>query len=221
MKITNNYQKSENWETIRKSLLTLLMISMFTTLAFSQKTEQDSTSRKHFIGSTLWMLGNFIPDDPNPPELIQLHFGYLITQKDVVSVEFKTWRYAWPLGIPYGKSFQAAGENYPGHVKAFGIGLVYQRFWWKGAYTSLDAGNMLQKYMDEENKHIQNGYQLFMTYRLGYQFQFFKNRFFIEPSVAMTHWPINTNVPEPFAKIEDKWPNYFLFEPGLHFGYKF
>lgn len=221
MKTTSNYQKSENWEKIRKSLLTLLMIIMCTTLAFSQKTEQDSTSRKFFIGSTLFLLGNFIPDDTNPPELVQLHFGYQITPKDVVSVEFKTWRYAWPLGIPYGKSFQAAEENYPGHVKSFCIGIVYQRFWWKGAYTSIDAGNMLQKYMDEDNKHIQNGYQLFMTYRLGYQFQFFKNRFFIEPSVAMTHWPINTNVPESFAKIEDKWPNYFVFEPGLHFGYKF
>jgi hypothetical protein len=206
---------------MRKITLTSLMIVMCMTLAFSQKTEQDSTYRKFFIGSTLWMLGNFIPDDPNPPDLVQLHFGYQITQKDVISVEFKTWRYAWPLGIPYGKSFQATGENYPGHVKAFGIGLVYQHFWWKGAYTSIDAGNMLQKYIDAENKHIQNGYQLFMTYRFGYQFQFFKNRLFIEPSLAMTHWPVNTNVPESFAKIEDRWSNYFLFEPGLHFGFKF
>lgn len=221
MKTIINYQKSENRGTIRISLLTLLMLAMFTTLAFGQKTKQDSTSRKYFIGSTLWMLGNFIPDDPNPPELVQLHFGYHITPKDVVSLELKTWRYAWPLGIPYGKSFQAPGENYPGHIKAFGIGLVYQRFWWKGAFTSIDAGNMLQKYMDEENKHIQDGYQLFMTYRLGYQFQFFKNRLFLEPSVAMTHWPINTNVPESFAKVDDKWSNYFLYEPGLHFGVKF
>lgn len=206
---------------MKKITLTLLIIVICISLVFSQKTERDSTSRKFFIGSTLWLLGNFIPDDPNPPELVQLHFGYQVTQKDVVSVELKTWKYAWPLGIPYGKSFQAPGENYTGHVKAFGIGLVYQHFWWKGAYTSIDAGNMLQRYMDEDNKHIQNGYQLFMTYRLGYQFQFFKNRFFIEPSVAMTHWPINTNVPESFAKIEDKWPTYLLFEPGLHFGVKF
>jgi hypothetical protein len=206
---------------MKKITLTSLMIVMGITLGFSQKTEQDSTYRKFFIGSTLWMLGNFIPDDPNPPDLVQLHFGYQITSKDVISVELKTWKYAWPLGIPYGKSFQAPGENYPGYVKAYGIGLVYQHFWWKGAYTSFDAGNMLQKYMDENKKHIQNGYQLFMTYRLGYQFHFFKNRLFIEPSVAMTHWPINTNVPESFATIEAKWPKYLLFEPGLHFGIKF
>jgi hypothetical protein len=206
---------------MKKITLTSLMIVMCITLAFSQKTDLEPISRKFFIGSTFWLLGNFIPGDTNPPDLIQLHFGYQITPKDVVSLEFKTWKYAWPLGIPYGESFQAPGENYPGYVKAYGIGLVYQHFWWKGAYTSIDAGNMLQKYMDEDKNHIQNGYQLFMTYRLGYQFQFFKNRFFIEPSVAMTHWPINTNVPESFASIEAKWPKYLLFEPGLHFGFKF
>jgi hypothetical protein len=195
---------------MKKITLATMMIIMCITCAFSQTADQDSTSRKFFIGSTLWLLGNFIPDDPNPPELVQMHFGYQLTPKDVLSVEFKTWRYAWPLGIPYGESFQAPGENYPGYVKAYGIGLVYQHFWWKGVYTSIDAGNMLQKYMDEDKKHIQNGYQLFMTYRLGYQFQFFKNRFFIEPSVAMTHWPINTNVPESFASVEAKWPRYFV-----------
>ena len=62
---------------------------------------------------------------------------------------------------------------------------------------------------------------LFMTYRLGYHVQLFKNRFFIEPSVAMTHWPVKTNVPESFARLDSKWPSYFLFEPGLHFGVKF
>lgn len=60
-----------------------------------------------------------------------------------------------------------------------------------------------------------------MTYRLGYQVALFKNRFFIEPSVAATHCPVNTNVPEAFAKLENKWNNHFLFEPGLHFGVKF
>ena len=105
---------------MKKFILTTLMIVMCLTLAFSQKTKQDSTSRRFFIGSTLWLLGNFIPDDPNPPELVQFHFGYQITPKDVVSLEFKTWKYSWPLGIPYGESFQAPGENYPGYVKAYG-----------------------------------------------------------------------------------------------------
>lgn len=189
---------------MQKRILTVIAALMLTNSLQlqAQYAKQDSTSRKFFIGSTLWLLGNYIPDDTNPPELAQLNFGYQITPKDVISVELKTWRYAWPLGIPYGESRTAPEEKYPGYVKAFGIGLVYQHFWWKGAYTSIDAGNMLQKYIDEDNKHIQNGYQLFLTYRLGYHIQLFKNRFFLEPSLAITHWPINTNVPESFTALE-------------------
>ncbi|MGE5428309.1 MAG: hypothetical protein ACM3O8_10470 [Methylococcaceae bacterium] len=200
-------------------LASILVLAVSTVCG--QKAAQDSTYRKFFIGSSFFILGNFIPDDPNPPDFIQLNFGYRISPKDAISLEAKTWRYAWPLGIPYGKSFEAPEEKYPGYIRDFGIGLVYQRFLWKGIYASIDAMNTLQRYVNEDNVKIQNGYQLFMTYRLGYHLELFKNRFFIEPSVAMTHWPVRTNVPESFAKLDNKWPNYFLFEPGLHFGINF
>ena len=180
---------------------------------------KDLAEKKFFAGSSFFMLGNL--SSKNKPDFVQLNFGYRITLKNVISIEAKTWKYAWPLGIPYGKSFEALEEKYPGYVRDFGIALVYQRFWWKGAYTSVHAMNTKEKYVDEENKKIQNGYQLFMTYRTGYHFEFFKNRFFVEPSVAITHWPIKTNVPESFAELDRKWPNYFCFEPGLHFGVKF
>jgi hypothetical protein len=191
------------------------------TIPNTQATKQECVEKRYFIGSSFFMLGNFIPDDPNPPDFIQLNFGYRITPKDVISIEAKTWKYAWPLGIPYGKSFQAPEEKYPGYIRDIGVGLVYQRFLWMGAYASVDAMNCFQRYVDENNRKIQNGYQLFMTYRLGYSFQLFKDRFFLEPSMAITHWPIKTNVPELFAEMEDKWPKYFLFEPGLHFGVNF
>lgn len=216
---------------IKHFMVIAVMMSISSSIALGQKSidtipknqiaKPERTERRYFIGSTFLMLGNFIPDDTNPPDFVQLNFGYQITPKDVISIEAKTWKYAWPLGIPYGESFQALEEKYPGYIRDFGIGLVYQRFLWKGAFTSVDAMNTFQTYVDSDNRKIQNGYQLFMTYRLGYHFQFFRNRFFIEPSVAITHWPIKANVPESFAKVEDKWPNYFLFEPGLHFGINF
>jgi hypothetical protein len=205
----------------RQVILWFSLFFLAVSTTHAQKTAQDSTYRRCFIGSTFFVLGNFIPNDPNSPDFVQLNFGYRITPKNVVSIEAKTWKYAWPLGIPYGKSFEAPEEKYPGYIRDFGIALVYQRFWWKGAYTAVHAMNALQKYVDDDNKKIQNGYQLFMTYRLGYHIQLFKNRFFIEPSVAMTHWPIKTNTPPSFAIKESKWPDYFLFEPGLHFGIKF
>ncbi|KAB2877726.1 hypothetical protein F9K33_15650 [bacterium] len=207
---------------MRKQIVLLIIVLVLAdSSAYSQKTERESTNKKYFVGSSLFILANLNTNQANPPDFFQLNVGYRITPKDVVSIEAKTWKYAWPLGIPYGKSFEAPEEEYPGYIRTFGVALVYQRFFWKGAYAAVHAMNALQKYADEDNKKIQNGYQLFMTYRLGYHFQLLKNRFFLEPSVAMTHWPINTNVPETFDKLENKWPNYFLFEPGLHFGYKF
>ncbi|WP_276373938.1 hypothetical protein [Chryseolinea sp. H1M3-3] len=187
----------------------------------AQDAKQNSTYKRYFIGSTFLMLGNLVPDDPNPPKFIQLNVGYWITPKNVVFLELKRSRFAWPLGIPWGKSFDAPGENYPGYVRQNVIGLAYNRFWWKGLYTGVHTMHALQKYIDEDNKKIANGYTLFMTYRLGYQLKFFKNRFFFEPSIGLTHWPIKTNTPESFKLKESKWPSYFGYEPGLHFGYNF
>lgn len=186
----------------------------------AQHTKKDSTYKRWFVGSSFLMLGNFIPDDPNPPEYIQLNVGYRITPKNVVSFEFKRSIYTWPLGIPFGPSFDAPGLNYPGHARILAPTLAYQRFLWKGVYTSVQALNAFEKYLDEDNKKIGNGYTLYLNFRLGYQLKFFKNRFFFEPSIALSYWPVRTILPESFKKAESKWPNYFL-EPGLHFGYNF
>jgi len=187
----------------------------------AQYDKQDSTYKKYFVGSTFLMLGNLIPNDPNPPEFIQLNVGYRITPKNVVFLELKRSKFTWPLGIPWGPSFDAPGENYPGYVRQNVIGLAYNRFWWKGLYTGVHAMNAFQTYRNEDKTKIANGYTLFMTYRLGYQVKLFKNRFFIEPSVGLTHWPVKTNTPQSFKLKESKWPNYFAWEPGLHFGFNF
>jgi len=185
----------------------------------AQSEEENPLYKKYYVGSSAFMLGNLIPT--NRPDFVQLNFGYRITPKNVVSIEAKTWKYAWPIGIPYGSSFEDPEEQYPGFVREFGVALVYQKFWWKGMYTSIHAMNALQCYVDNDKQPIQKGYQLFLTYRTGYHVPLFNNRFFIEPSIAITHWPINTNVPESFAHLEAKWNNFFLPEPGFHFGLKF
>ena len=59
------------------------------------------------------MLANLVPDN-NKPEMVYLNLGYRITGKDAISLELKTWKYAWPIGIPFGKSFEAEGEGFPG-----------------------------------------------------------------------------------------------------------
>ncbi len=154
----------------------------------AQNDKRDSIYKKYFIGSTFLMLGNFVPNDPNPPGFIQLNVGYRITPKNVVFLELKKIRVCLSIRHPLGKSFDAPGESYPGYVRQNVIGLAYNHFWWKGLYTGVHAMNAFQKYKDEDNKKIANGYTLFMTYRLGYQVRLFRNRFFIEPSVGLTHW---------------------------------
>ncbi len=197
-------------------VLALVMANSLTLNA--QDSKKDSTYKKWYIGSSLFLLGNF--DKVNNPEYIQLNVGYRLTPKDVISFEFKRSIYSWPIGIPFGPSFDAPGLNYPGHARILAPTIGYQRFWWKGVYTSVYALNAFEKYLDADKKKIGNGYTLYMNFHLGYQFKFFNNRFFFEPAIGCSYWPVRTNVPESFKAVEKKWPNYFI-QPGLHFGINF
>jgi hypothetical protein len=200
--------------------LGLAIILAANSQTFSQNVNQDSTYKKCFLGSSFFMLGNF--SKTNKPDFAQINFGYRITPKDVVSIEAKTWKYAWSLGIPpFSKSFEAPEEEFPGCIREIGIALAYQRFWYKGLYTSIHVMNARQTFVDESGNKIKNGYQMFNTYRLGYQIKLFKNKFFIEPSLAVTHRPIQSKMPQAFAALNDKYPKYLIGEPGLHFGFNF
>jgi len=202
-----------------KSRLTVLSIILLeaTTVTYSQRAKTDSTFRRYFIGTSGFVLLNLEPNQVNPPSFYQLNVGRWLTKRDVISIEAKTWIYRFPLGIPFGDSFQAPSEKNPGKVTGYGIGVASQRFLWKGLYSAVHVALFLQEYFDIKNEKIKNGFQLFTVLRVGYHLELFQNRFFIEPSLAFSYWPVNTNVPEAFAKLESKWSNYFLFEPGHHF----
>tara|TARA_Y100000385_G_scaffold13549_1_gene13713 strand:+ start:7208 stop:7384 length:177 start_codon:yes stop_codon:yes gene_type:complete len=49
----------------------------------------------------------------------------------------------------------------------------------------------------------------------------FKDRFFIEPSIAITHRPYQSKMPVGFQQKNDKWSAFFFGEPGFHFGFNF
>ena len=172
--------------------------------------------RRYWVGTSLFMLANLVPMD-HPPFFFQLNAGYRLTARDRISIEAMTWRYYHPLGIPYGDSYQSDEHAYPGHVREYGVGPAYQRFLWNGLYTSLSVVPFLRQYHDADGRRIGNGFQLFMTFRLGYHVRLF-DRVFVEPSIAATYWPVSTNVPPGFAARDRGWPNYFLWEPGLHVG---
>ncbi len=186
----------------------------------AQYTKQDSTYKKCYIGNTFFMLGNL--SSSNRPDFVQLNLGYRITGEDVVSLELKTWKYAWPLGIPYGDSFEAPEEKFPGYIREYGFAFAYQHYWWKGLYSAIHVMSAWQSFVDTDGRKIDNGFQIFNTYRLlGYHFKLFNDRFFIEPSIAITHRPFHTKMSDSFKQLDDKWSKFFVGEPGLHFGFNF
>ncbi|MFT4741853.1 MAG: hypothetical protein ACJAT1_002463 [Marivirga sp.] len=185
----------------------------------AQYAKQDGTFKKCFVGSTFTMLGNFAAN--NKPDFVQLNLAYRLTGKDVVSLELKTWKYAWSLGIPLGDLWEAPEEKFPGYIREYGFAFVYQRYLWKGLYAGVHLMNAWQSYVDESGKKIDDGFQIFNTYRVGYHIKLFNDRFFIEPSLAITHRPYHTKMPDSFKQLDDKWSKFFFGEPGLHFGFNF
>lgn len=198
-------------------ILILLMSSLHLN---AQYVKSDSTFKRCFVGSTLFVLGNLAP--VNPPNFAQLNLGYRITGKDVISVEFITWKYAWPLGInPFlNNAYGMQEEKYPGYIREYGIAVAYQRFLWKGLYAAVHVMPMLQHFMDDNGKKVSNGFHLFNTYRVGYHIKLFKDKFFIQPSLGIAGRPYHSEMPNGFKQKDDKWSKYTP-EPGLHVGYNF
>ena len=112
----------------KKILLFVITLITAGTLQFkAQHAKRDSTYKNWFVGSSLLMLGNL--DKTNNPEYIQLNAGYRITPNDVLQFRFKRSTYAWPIGIPFGPSFDGRGLNYPGSARILAPHIGYQRFW--------------------------------------------------------------------------------------------
>lgn len=205
-----------------KQIITLTIIALSASCAFGQKNStptsltedktRSSVAYKHSIGASLFMLSNFFPD---PADYYLLTYGYQPSEKNRFFAEFNTWKYDEPIGT-YGDS----DENYPGYTRTYGIGFGYQRFHWKGIFTTVQATPFLKHYVDQENEKIQNGFQLYIQLAAGYRFEFFNKQIYVEPAYALKYWPVDTNFPEEFAAVEEGAPNH-IFEPSLNFGFKF
>jgi hypothetical protein len=88
-------------------------------------------------------------------------------------------------------------------------------------FATIEILPQLKTYIDENDNKIGNGFKLYTSYHLGYQISLFKGRMFLEPQIHCQYWPIDTNTPQSFKEIDNKWNNYFLFEPNLYIGVKF
>lgn len=190
--------------------------------ARSQDTRQDSTYRRWFVGTSLFvLLGNF--DRENPPDFAQLDLGYRITETDIIRLSPKTWRYAWPNGIhPFlNTAYKKPEERFPGYVREFGITVSYQRFIWAGLYAQLDVMPTYQVFVNDAGNKIDNGFQIFNSYRVGYHIKLFNDVLFLQPSVCVTHRAYHTELPDGFKQLDDKWSKFVFPEPGLNIGFNF
>ncbi len=188
----------------------------------AQYSQTDSTYKKWFVGTSLFVFfGNL--DNENPPDFVQLDFGYRITKKDIVRFSPKTWRYAWPNGIhPFlNDAYKKPTEKFPGYVREIGATLSYQRFLWKGLFAQLDVMPTWQIFSNENGNKIEDGFQIFNSYRIGYHIRLFKDKFFFQPSVCVTHRAYHTQLPDGFKKLDDKWSKFVFPEPGLNIGFNF
>ena len=205
---------------MKRSFL-ILIFTMSVTLAFNQvfaqtgsssvRSEKQNVKNRHSVGSSLLLLGNI----GDSVRYMQLNYGYRLSLKDNIIVEAITWTYYEPLG-----TYMHSKEFYPGKVRAYGIGLGYQRFLWKNLYTTVEPTFFLQQFYDTDDQKIQKGFQLYLQFIAGYRFEFFKKRMFVEPAIALKYWPVNTNFPDSFSAIERGAPKY-KFEPALNFGFRF
>ena len=199
--------------------LTLLLGCTFALKA--QYHEKEGRFPRWFAGSSGFLLGNLA--STNSPDFVQVNVGFRLTGKDVITLEPKTWKTAWPIGIHpfFNKAYGTPEEEFPGYIRDWGISLAYQRFFWRGLYAELNCMPTWQFFVNEKGKTIEEGFQIFNTYRVGYHIKLFKDRFFIQPSLAITHRPFHTRMPDGFRQKDNKWSKFVFGEPGFHFGFNF
>lgn len=207
----------------KRIAMAILFALSFTSLSGQNPSERSSvsTERKFSVSTTHYSLLNFGQEKTNTHHY-ELHGGYRLTQNDRVGIKVATWKMFAPMGMPMQEQLRFDEDNfYPGRLLERGIGVTYQRMLWQGLFASVEVLPQIKTYLDENDLEIRKGFKLYTSYHLGYQFSFFKDRVYLEPQIHCQYWPVNTNTPQSFKEMDDRWNNYFLFEPNLYIGVKF
>lgn len=206
----------------KKIVLVMALLGAFSLKVQAQYGKGDSTYKRWFVGTSLFvLLGNL--DTENPPNFAQLNIGYRLTGKDVITLAPKTWKYAWPNGIhPFlNSAYKKPEEKFPGYIREIGVTASYTRFLWKGLFAEIDVMPTWQIFVNENGKKIDDGFQIFNSYRVGYHVKLFKDKFFFQPSICVTHRAYHTELPDGFRQLDNKWSKFVFPEPGLNIGFNF
>ncbi|WP_100627973.1 hypothetical protein [Algoriphagus formosus] len=216
---------------MKKQLFILFALVTFNTFAQSnfekgKKSDVINEYRVSFPGIIIPQLFEKSWNDRTNTQHIEFHIKRNIDDKNIIGLKFATWRLFQPMGILWWDGLldkvESETEFYPGHVRESGVGVSYQRMLWKGLFATVEVLPQFKTYLDEEGEKIGNGFKLYNSFHLGYHLAFGKKkRFFVEPQVHSQFWVFDTNTPDAFKQLDDKWRNYFLFEPNIYLGLKF
>jgi len=215
---------------MKNLFITLLFCSTYSAVAQynSVDLETDATHKYRFS------FPYFIPeeaisgpwDDRQSTQMIEFHIKRKLDNKNIIGLKFASWRLFQPMGIQWWdgllNKLETESEFYSGHVRERGIGITYQRMLWKGLFATVEVLPQFQTYMDLNGDKIGNGFKLYNSYHLGYHISIGKKkRFFLEPQIHCNQWMFDNKAPEGFKELDDKWTNYFLFEPNIYLGVNF
>lgn len=215
-----------------KRLITIaILFILLTTNVFAQSnkalSENNSIEHKYRISFPAIILGNIGKGgERTNTQHIEFHVKHQLDSKNIIGLKFASWRLFQPMGIQWWDGLldkvDSGTEFYPGYLRETGIGITYQRMLWKGLFASIEVLPQHKTYLDLNNKKIANGFKLYTSYHVGYHIAFGKKKqFFVEPQFHCQKWMFDTNTPEEFKQLDNKWKSYFLFEPNLYVGFKF
>jgi len=212
-----------------KKITSALLLSFILTQAFGQNKTHESERRKQntlpdhkFSVSTTWLsFANFGSEKTNTHHY-EIHFDYKLSDKSRMGIKAVTWKLFAPMGIQsWDPLFMKESEFYPGKLRESGIGITYHQFLWRGLFAQIEILPLWKTYFNENNKKTGSGFKLYTTHHIGYHISLLKKRFYIEPQIHCNYWPVDTSAPGGFKEKDDKWKNYFLFEPNFYMGINF
>ncbi|MEP1151235.1 MAG: hypothetical protein JXR20_00620 [Balneola sp.] len=212
-----------------------LLIIVFTLVSISTFAQTSSPEGKEIEVTHKWSVSMpyLVPDEiifgygkRTSIQMLELHVKRNLDEKNIIGVKFASWRLFQPMGITWWDGvvdkIESGTEYYDGYLREIGIGVTYQRMLWKGLFASIEVLPQIQTYTDLDGKKIKNGFKLYNSIHLGYHATFGKKkRFFIEPQVHINQWMFDNNSPEGFKEFDDKYGNFFFFEPNIYLGWKF
>lgn len=199
-----------------KKIITMSVLVFWVLGTLSAQMTDTAKTKENSLGTSLLTILSFIPN--SNAFYYELDYYHSIFGRNNLVCAFDVYKYTTPLSIPW----TGDSTHYPGAVVSYGAVVAYQAFLFKNLYVLSAINPSILSYIDDAGTQNDIGFMLLFCLRIGYRFDFdiCKVPFYFELGGEINYWPINTNEPQNFIEIEDKYPDY-VFSPALNIGVRF